>query len=503
MFHLTSSLHLPLSTYQEAEVQLAQGLGQSAVDFDPVAALKLSEELKAARKGSRPGPGTGQPPPVTNMLSRGLVATGVGVLFGAGGHGRIAAAGLLGAMSEIGIPVGGLFGIYMAKSSVKPMDAYTKDIQDFAFVPMHGRVQTAIKESSEIYHEDRRLRLVIAVNGWLLSDGNIENPWKCFGNQGEVHAFRWETNTLRNLGTALDTVIQSGAWNTAKHMIASQDSEYPTKWITWKYTMLIDQPKLVLATMDGNHWPVELLKISKIIDIPWSIGMVRADKAGLILADTIQRKVHGSRPVTLVGYSLASRVIYTCLMALAERRQFGLIDSVAMIGTPAPSETRVWLTLRSVVAGRLVNVYSENDYMLGFMMRTSNTQFGIAGLQPIVGALGIENYDASTMVSGHLRYQFLIGTILKSLGWEDLDQGHLARDQVTLAAMDAKYSKANHENGSVPALYKDDNKQNKKAWGGERGGGGRSRGGSSQRRPRRNNHQNDEQSRPGKNIIQA
>lgn len=134
-------------------------------------------------------------------------------------------------MSEIGISVGGLFGIYMAKSSVKPMDAYTKDIQNFAFVPMHGKVQTAIKESSEIYHEDRRLRLVIAVNGWLLSDGNIANPWRCFGNQGEVHAFRWETNTLRNLGTALDTVIQSGAWNTAKQMIASQDSEHSPKYI--------------------------------------------------------------------------------------------------------------------------------------------------------------------------------------------------------------------------------------------------------------------------------
>lgn len=238
MFHLTSSLHLPLSAYQEAEIQLAKGLGQSAVDFDPVAALKLSEELKAARKGIRPRPGTGQPPRVPNVLSRGLVAAGVGMLFGAGGPGKIAAAGLLGPMSEIGIPVGGLFGIYMAKSSIKPMDAYTKDIQDFAFVPMHGKVQTALKESSEVHHEDRRLRLVIAINGWLLGDHNIVDPWKCFGNQGEVHAFSWETNTLKNLGTALDTVIQSGAWNTAKQAIASQDSEPSRKIFCGRNTML-------------------------------------------------------------------------------------------------------------------------------------------------------------------------------------------------------------------------------------------------------------------------
>lgn len=224
MFHLTSSLHLPLAEYQEAETQLARGLGQTAVDFDPVAALRLSEELKAARKG-RPGPGMGQPSRPTNMLSCGLVAAGVGALLAAGGSGKIAAAGLLGPMSEIGIPVGGLFGIYMAKSSIKPMDAYTKDIQDFAFIPVRGKVMTALRDSSEVHHEDRRLRIVIAISGWLLEDDNIKDPWECFGSQGEVHAFRWEMNTLKNLGTALDTVVQSSAWNVAKKEIASKKSE--------------------------------------------------------------------------------------------------------------------------------------------------------------------------------------------------------------------------------------------------------------------------------------
>lgn len=255
--------------------------------------------------------------------------------------------------------------------------------------------------------------------------------------------------------------------------------------------------------MECGRWPAELLKISKIIDIPWSIGMVRADKAGLILADTIQRKIHGSRPITLIGYSLAGRVIYTCLMALAERRQFGLIDSVVMIGTPAPSEARVWLTLRSVVVGRLVNVYSDNDYMLGFMMRTSNTHFGVAGLQRVVGALGVENFDASAMVSGHLRYQFLVGKILKSLGWEDLDHSQLTRDQVTLEAMDAKYGKVKSTKGSAPGSEIKDAHNSRRAWGGGRGGGSQGgRGGGFPRRARRNNYRHND-SRPGKSTIQA
>ncbi|SPO05774.1 related to DUF726 domain protein [Cephalotrichum gorgonifer] len=482
MFHLTSSLHLPLSAYQEIEIQLGRGLGQCAVEFDPVEALRFSEELKAARKG-RSGPAMPPPPKLAGTLSRGLVAAGVGALIGVGTSGKVIAAGLLGPMSEIGVPVGGLFGIYMAKSSIKPMDAYTRDIQDFAFVPLHGKVQTALRESSEVHHEDRRLRLVVAISGWLLEEEDVMNPWKCFGSQGEVHAFRWEMNTLKNLGTALDTVIQSGAWGIAKKAVASQK---------------------IFATLGRGSWPAELLKISKIIDIPWSVGMVRADKAGLILADTIQRKVHGSRPVTLIGYSLASRVIYTCLMALAERRQFGLIDSVVMIGTPAPSEARVWLTLRSVVAGRLVNVYSENDYMLGFMMRISNTQFGVAGLQPITGALGVENYNASDMVSGHLRYQFLIGRILKSLGWEDLDHNQVAQDQITLAGMDVKYGKAKHMTDTAAAAKEEDTRNGKRGRADGRGGGGpRGRGGGFPRRARRNNYRGGGQSRPGKNTIQT
>lgn len=188
-------------------------------------------------------------------------------------------------------------------------------------------------------------------------------------------------------------------------------------------------------------WPISLLKISKLIDNPWSVGMVRAEKAGYVLADAITRKVQGERPVSLIGFSLAARVIYSCLMILVERRQLGLIESVVLIGAPVPSESRVWLALRSVVTGRLVNVYSENDYILGFLYRTSSIQFGIAGLQAIQGADGVENYDVSNVVSGHLRYQYMIGTILKDIGWEDIDLKQIAKDEETLALMDEKYEK--------------------------------------------------------------
>jgi len=164
--------------------------------------------------------------------------------------------------------------------------------------------------------------------------------------------------------------------------------------------------------------------------------MVRADKAGLVLADAIMSKVQGERGVTLIGYSLGARVIYTCLMALAERRAFGLVENVVLMGTPAPSDGRVWTAIRSVVAGRVVNVFSENDYILAFLYRTSSIQFGVAGLQAIEGATGVESENATAIVSGHLRYQYLVGSILRNLGWEDVDLRQVAEDEETLALVE-------------------------------------------------------------------
>lgn len=187
---------------------------------------------------------------------------------------------------------------------------------------------------------------------------------------------------------------------------------------------------------------MSLMKINKIVDNTWNVGMVRADKTGVTLADTIYRKVQGGRSISLIGHGLAARAIYTCLMSLAERRAFGIIDSVVLFGAPAPSDNHVWLTLKSVVAGRLVNVYSDKDYMLAFMMRLSNTEFSVSGLQPITKVSGVENYDAGQMAGGHLMYRYAMGKILRKIGWQGLDSGQLVKDEAALREMEEKHSHA-------------------------------------------------------------
>jgi len=179
-----------------------------------------------------------------------------------------------------------------------------------------------------------------------------------------------------------------------------------------------------------------------VVDNPFSVAKNRADKAGLILADALINKAQGERPVTLIGYSLGARLIYSCLMSLAERRAFGLVESAVLIGTPAPSDAADWRAMRSVVAGRLMNVYSENDYILAFLYRTSAIQYGVAGLQEAQDVKGIENINVSEMVSGHLRYQYLVGSILEKIGFENIDVEEVAREEETLALLEEEERKA-------------------------------------------------------------
>ena len=189
-------------------------------------------------------------------------------------------------------------------------------------------------------------------------------------------------------------------------------------------------------------WPLGLLKVSRCVDNPFSVAKARAEKAGEVLADALINKAQGERPVTLIGYSLGARVIYTCLMSLAKRRAFGLVESVVFIGAPTPSDTSDWRVMRSVVAGRIINVFSENDYVLGFLYRTSSIQFGVAGLQKVEGLPGVENIDVSDTVNGHLRYRYLVGSILKKTGFEDIELDEVEKEEEALRVMEEEERKS-------------------------------------------------------------
>lgn len=189
-----------------------------------------------------------------------------------------------------------------------------------------------------------------------------------------------------------------------------------------------------------------MCKVGRIIDNPFSVANHRAQKCGEVLADALINKAQGERPVTLIGYSMGAKVVYACLRQLAERKAFGLVENAILIGTPASATSAEWRNLRAVVSGRLVNIYSTNDYVLGYLYRSQSISLGVAGLQAIEHVKGVENFDVSSLVNGHTRYRFLTGPILQQIGFEDVDLEGLKEEEVGLKELDEKENRERAEN---------------------------------------------------------
>ncbi|KAI8018076.1 Transmembrane and coiled-coil domain-containing protein 4 [Camellia lanceoleosa] len=176
----------------------------------------------------------------------------------------------------------------------------------------------------------------------------------------------------------------------------------------------------VLSTlMTALAWPAALLTASDFIDSKWAIAVNRSDKAGKMLAEVLLKELQGHRPVTLIGFSLGARVIFKCLQFLAEAEHNDeLVERVVLLGAPISIKDENWEAARQVVAGRFVNVYSTNDWMLGVAFRASLLSQGLAGIQPI-DAPGIENVDVTEVIEGHSSYLWVTQQILDQLELDD------------------------------------------------------------------------------------
>jgi hypothetical protein len=426
ILYITSSLKLPLSILKQDEEMVAQGLLEAASQQMNADAetKKAAEESHTGRKwkvGLASVAGAALIG-VTGGLAAPLIAAGVGSVMGGIGLGATAAAGYLGTLAGSSVLVGGLFGAYGAKMTGRAMDDYAHEVEDFAFIPIHRS-----QDPKHHDNESRRLRVAIAASGWLREPEDVHKPWRYISKGTEGFALRWELEALLKLGHSLETFVTSHAWSFAKKKIIE---------------------RTIFASLTAAMWPLALLRVASVLDNPFSIAKNRAEKAGEVLADALINKVQGERPVTLVGYSLGARLMYSCLQKLAERRAFGLVENVVLLGAPCPSDAADWRRMRSVVSGRVVNVFSKQDYILAFLYRTSSVQLGVAGLQPIVGVHGVQNIDVSELVDGHLQYRYLTGSVLRKIGFEDVDIAEVEHAEKEMKKQLEKEKKQREENES-------------------------------------------------------
>ncbi|KAF2177383.1 DUF726-domain-containing protein [Zopfia rhizophila CBS 207.26] len=432
LLHLASSLETETSILAEHEKSVAQGLLASAasqMDAEE-AAKKQAESDSAARKWKVGLAAVGGAVliGVTGGLAAPLLAAGVGTVMGGLGLGATVISGYLGALAGSSVLVGSLFGAYGGKMTGRLMKQYAKEVRDFEFIPVQDPTRPSAQRSTEwseeqdardpIKREQHRLRVSIGISGWLNSPSDVSKPWEIIdASRIEPFALRFELDAMLRLGNSLNDVLFNYAWDGVTYTVVS---------------------RTLLGALYAGLWPLGLIKVASVLDNPFSVAIARADKAGKVLAHALISKVQGERPVTLTGYSLGARVIHSCLVELAEQNAFGLVESVILMGAPVPSDSGSWRQVRSVVAARAVNVYSTEDYILGFLYRTSKLQMGVAGLHEVKDVYGVENVDMSKFVTGHDRYRFLVGRILAKVGFEDLDFNKVAEQEKLLEINERK-----------------------------------------------------------------
>jgi hypothetical protein len=265
-------------------------------------------------------------------LSAGLLAPviGAGLAAGfttigvAGTSGFLAGAGGAAIITTTGIVTGGAI-------AVKASHRRTGAVKTFEYRPLHN---------------NKRVNLIVTISGWMA--GKVDDVRLPFSTvdpiMGDMYSVFWEPEMLQSMGQTINILATEALTQGLQQVLGST---------------------ILIGLMAALQLPIVLTKLAYLIDNPWSVSVTRADAAGLILADSLTDRNLGSRPVTLVGFSIGARVIFSCLRELANKGQCSLVQNVYLFGTPVVANKDEYIKCRTVVSGRFVNAYATNDWILG------------------------------------------------------------------------------------------------------------------------------------------
>jgi len=245
---------------------------------------------------------------------------------------------------------------------------------------------------------DSRLELTICVSGWVDESDPLEQWKPC--EVTDNYLLKWESNYLKLLGSLLYRLIRDE--------LAKSIASF---WLA----------ATLGAAATTLMWPVWIFNSIGDMDNTWLVVRDRAKLTGEVLAKAITHQAAiGNRPVTLIGYSMGSRVIFDCLQYLYDAGNFNCVQDVVLVGSPisttlnAQASSDKWANARAVVSGRLINGYNRSDWHLGFLCRYIEWGLHVAGLSP-VNEPGVEDYDLCDIVTIHTDYSSKMPAILQRM----------------------------------------------------------------------------------------
>ena len=330
---------------------------------------------------------------ITGGLAAPAILAGAATILPAG---AVAMGGGAGFMA--GAAITGGFSVAGGSVAASSMAKRTAPLREFTFTPVLNDAdgQPALQHA--------RLAVTLCVSGWLTDTDDFVRPWEPLsGLDAERIAVVWETAELLKLGAALKAAVGDiGVAELVKHGAMHT---------------------AVQGILSAVALPATVLTAASFIDNSWARCLDRADQAATLLAVALMEgSWYHRRPVTLLGYSLGARIVFGAMQRLAAQGASGIVETVVLFGAPVTAVAADWDAVRQVTAGRLVNVYSENDWMLGLAYRASALSAGVAGLRA-VGAEGVENIDVSHLVRGHTAYPSMLPQLLRLISTNTARRG--------------------------------------------------------------------------------
>ncbi|KAI0443356.1 hypothetical protein F4803DRAFT_515877 [Xylaria telfairii] len=330
----------------------------------------------------------------------GLATVGGGLVIGlsAGLLAPLIGAGLAAGFTTIG--VGGTSSFLAGAGGAAIITSGAAASGSFMGGKAAGRRTGAVKTFEyRPLNNNKRVNLILTISGWLTSKvDDVRLPFSTVDPiMGDLYSILWEPELLTSMGDTINILATEALTQGLQQVLGST---------------------ILISLMAALQLPVVLSKLAYLIDNPWAVSLDRAWAAGLILADSLIDRNLGTRPITLVGYSLGSRVIFSCLLELARKGAHGLVQNVYIFGSPIVFKKEEFIKARVVVAGRFVNGYNRNDWILGYLFRLTNGGIRrVAGLATIDEIPEVENFDCTKFVNGHMEYRTAMPRLLRECGW--------------------------------------------------------------------------------------
>jgi len=239
--------------------------------------------------------------------------------------------------------------------------------------------------------------LILCISGFTSEDCLKAEEWITISSlypYSEVMALNWSSNKATNvLSTAYASITNEIMKNQAN------SSTMPVKKTMFDTLFTVAQSAITTGMAIKNN--------------VWDNAYQQAITTGIYLAHLLgQTELFRGAAVNLIGFSLGTLVIQSCLKELSAMGRDDIIYDVLLMGGVA-NIAEINSQLVNVIGHRLFNCYSAKDSVLTNILSLANPDVKPVGLGPITyNDPKIINLDVTEIAQGHLKYRESLTQVL-------------------------------------------------------------------------------------------